>query len=82
MFMEALWSHFKDSFFLKHGLGVGERQDFRGILDSGSLVHCLLLLLFNMRLWASYITPLGLSVYFCNTGMIVACSSSRLRVSI
>lgn len=72
--MEAMCRHLKNSFPLKLRLGVGERQDFRGTLDSDCLVHSLALLLINARLQASYVTSVGLSVSICNMGMMVVSS--------
>ena len=68
MFMEAVCRCLKAP-SLNHGLGTGERQDFRGTLDSDCLLHSLVLLLINVRLWASHLTSLGI----CNTGMVAAC---------
>lgn len=68
VFMEAACRCLKTR-SLKHGLGAGDRQNFRGTLDSDYLVHGLILLLINVRLWASHVTSLGI----CNTGMVAAC---------
>lgn len=59
---------------LQPGLGAEERRDVRGTLDSDHLVHSLILLLINLRLWAGCLASPGLSVCICNMGVMVAAS--------